>query len=156
MGKTISAGIVLYRRDPALQFFLGHMGGPFWEGKDVGAWGIPKGLVDEGEEPLDAAIRECEEECGYKPEASSLMKLGHIDMKGGKRVYAWASEVDSTVLIAGASNFFEVEWPPKSGKIQSYPEVDRWEWIAFEDCAGKIIKAQFELCERLKFLLSEP
>ena len=148
MSKKVSAGIVLYRRDPALQFFLGHMGGPFWEGKDAGAWGIPKGLVDEGEQPLDAAIRECEEECGYRPEVSSLLELGHIDMKGGKRVHAWACEVDSTVLIPGASNFFEIEWPPKSGLMQSFPEVDCWEWIAFDECAEKLYRRALEGYEK--------
>lgn len=150
MSKKVSAGIVLYRRQPVLQVLLGHLGGPYWEGKEAGAWGIPKGLVDEGEDPKDAAIRECEEECGYKPDASDLMDLGYIDMKSGKRVYAWASEVGPEVSIPGRSNFFEIEWPPKSGEMQSFPEVDHWEWIAVDECDTKIIKAQTELCERLR------
>lgn len=153
MASNLSAGVVLYRRKPVLQVFLGHMGGPYWEGKEAGAWGIPKGLVDEGEDPKSAAIRECEEECGYKPEASCLIDLGNVKMRSGKRVHAWACEVEPDVSIPGRSNDFEMEWPPKSGEMQSFPEVDRWEWVDVNKCEAKIIKVQAELCARLRDLL---
>ena len=104
-----SAGVLLYRQTPQIEVFLGHMGGPFWEHKDEGAWGIPKGLVDEGETLIDAAVRECYEEVGFKIDPKGLRELGFVKMKSGKEVHAWAYEVDPRTEISISSNTFELD-----------------------------------------------
>ena len=150
-----SAGILIYRKAPQLEVFLGHMGGPFWEQKDEGAWGIPKGLVDEGETLIDAAVRECYEEVGFKVDPKGLRELGFVKMKNGKEVHAWAYEVGPETKITISSNTFELEWPKGSGEISQFPEVDRAEWFSVETAFKKLISAQVEFLQRLKHLVSQ-
>ena len=149
MPQTVSAGILLFKQLYPVQFYLCHMGGPYWQGKDAGAWGIPKGLVDEDEAIIDAAIRECFEETGFSVHQESLIQLNPVKMKSGKIVHAWAYEVDPSCTIDLISNTFEIEWPPKSGLYQSFPEVDKADWFTFEELQGKIISAQLAFCEEL-------
>ena len=124
-----------------------HPGGPFWRNRDDGAWSIPKGEMDEGEDPAEAALRESMEEIGSTPEGP-LCSLGEIRQRGGKRVYAFAVEGD---IDAGtiASNTFEIEWPPKSGRLQTFPEVDRAGWFDLRAARVKIIESQRLLLDRL-------
>ncbi len=136
-----SAGILLYRFDKKnLEFFLVHPGGPFWKNKDLGAWSIPKGEFEEGEDPLKAASREFEEETGQKIDGD-FIPLKSVKLKSGKMVYAWAIEkdIDPKVLL---SNTIHVEWPPKSGKRIEIPEVDKGEWFSFDEAKEKINPAQ--------------
>lgn len=144
-----SAGILIYRKAPQLEVFLGHMGGPFWEHKDEGAWGIPKGLVDKGESLIDAAVRECLEEVGLKVDPHCLRELGSVKMKSGKEVHAWAYEVPRNFEISISSNSFDLEWPKGSGEIRSFPEVDRAEWFGLKLASKKIIAAQAEFLDRI-------
>jgi predicted NUDIX family NTP pyrophosphohydrolase len=150
VAKT-SAGILLYRGEgDSLEVLLVHPGGPFWAKKDEGAWSIPKGELDEGEEPRACALRELEEEIGSSlglvPE--QLGELGEVRLKSGKRVLGWAAEGDfdpSTLR----SNSFEMEWPPRSGKRGEFPEVDRAEWFALALARLKINPAQAAFIDRL-------
>ena len=138
----------MYRRTgSALEVLLVHSGGPFWRNKDDGAWSIPKGEIDEGEDPAEAALREFMEEIGSVPEGP-LRSLGEIRQRGGKRVHAFAIEGD---IDAGAiaSNTFEIEWPPKSGRLQTFPEVDRAGWFDLPAARVKIIESQRLLLDRL-------
>ena len=118
-----SAGILLYRRTPALEVWIAHMGGPLWARKDEGAWSIPKGLLEAGEEPLEAALREFAEETGEPAPDVDYELLGEFTYTSGKVVIAFTAESDFTTDIH--SNEFELEWPPRSGRMQSYPEMDR-------------------------------
>lgn len=127
-----SAGILLYRRvKEHAEFFLVHPGGPFFNKKNEGWWSIPKGEPEPGEELLAAAIREFEEETGYKP-AGPYVELTPIIQKGGKKVFAWACEgnLNADKIIC---NDFEMEWPPKSGRLQHFPEVDKAGWFDFDE-----------------------
>jgi predicted NUDIX family NTP pyrophosphohydrolase len=150
VAKT-SAGILLYRGEgDSLEVLLVHPGGPFWAKKDEGAWSIPKGELDEGEEPRACALRELEEEIGSSlglvPE--QLGELGEVRLKSGKRVQGWAAKGDfdpSTLR----SNTFEMEWPPRSGKQGEFPEVDRAEWFAPAQARLKINPAQAAFLDRL-------
>jgi len=150
VAKT-SAGILLYRGEgDSLEVLLVHPGGPFWTKKDEGAWSIPKGELDEGEEPRVCALRELEEEIGSSlglvPE--QLGELGEVRLKSGKRVQGWAAEGDfdpSTLR----SNTFAMEWPPRSGRQGEFPEVDRAEWFAPEQARLKINPAQAAFIDRL-------
>jgi len=136
-----SAGILLYKKDQHdLYFFLVHPGGPFWKNRDEGAWSIPKGELLPGEEPLQRARTEFEEETGQVAEGP-FTPLAPVKQKGGKTVMAWATEQDIDVS-ALRSNRFDLEWPPKSGKIISVPEVDKWEWFLYETAKKKINPAQ--------------
>ena len=143
-----SAGVLLYRKtDNQLQVFLAHPGGPFFKNKDLGAWSIPKGEFLEGEEPLAAAKREFEEETGQKIDGN-FIPLNPVKLKSGKKVYAWAVEGDinhETII----SNLFEMEWPLKSGKKQSFPEIDRAGWFEFTEAKLKINIAQAAFIEEL-------
>jgi predicted NUDIX family NTP pyrophosphohydrolase len=146
-----SAGILLYRRQGGeVEFLLVHPGGPFWARKDAGAWSIPKGQIEEGEEPRACAIRELEEELGAAPELDpeELIELGSIKQRAGKVVEAWAAEAEFDP-VALASNTFSMEWPPRSGRRQDFPEVDRAEWFDLEAAREKILAAQAELLDRL-------
>jgi len=148
MPKT-SAGILLYRRkDGELRFFLIHPGGPFFATKDEGAWSIPKGEIDVGEDPLAAGRREFEEETGCSPDGEFL-PLTPVTQKGGKTVLAWAIEGDCD---AGTirSNTFTLEWPPRSGTMQEFPEVDRAGWFPLDEAKRKINPAQAALLEELR------
>ncbi len=146
-----SAGILLFRRgggEP--EFLLVHPGGPFWARRDAGAWTIPKGQIEAEEEPRACAIRELEEELGAAPELDpeQLIELGSIKQKAGKVVEAWAAEADFDPATL-ASNTFSMEWPPRSGTQQEYPEVDRATWFGLEAAREKILPAQAELLDRL-------
>ena len=146
-----SAGILLYRKtNKQLQVFLVHPGGPFFKNKDLGAWSIPKGEFLDDEEPLTAAKREFEEETGQIIDngAGDFIPLNPVKLKSGKKVYAWAVEGDinhETIV----SNLFEMEWPPKSGRKQSFPEIDRAGWFNVEEAKLKINKAQAAFIEEL-------
>jgi predicted NUDIX family NTP pyrophosphohydrolase len=143
-----SAGILLYRRAAGgLEVLLVHPGGPFWSRRDLGAWSIPKGEADEGEEALACARREFEEETGSLAPAD-LVELGEIRQRGGKRVQAWAGEGD---LDASAitSSTFEMEWPPRSGRLESFPEIDRAAWFEVAEARERLLPAQLPLLDRL-------
>ena len=149
---AVSAGILLYRRCAGeVEVLLVHPGGPFWSRRDAGAWSIPKGEHPAGEEPLLAARREFAEELGVQPPDGPPEDLGEIRQKAGKRVRAWALEGD---LDAGAitSNTFELEWPPRSGRMIEVPEVDRAEWFTLAEAREKINPAQAALLDRLAAL----
>jgi len=146
-----SAGILLFRRTGGeVEFLLVHPGGPFWARKDAGAWSIPKGGIENEEEPRACAIRELEEELGPAPDLdpAQLVELGSIRQKAGKVVEAWAAEADFDPATL-ASNTFEMEWPPRSGSRQEFPEVDRAEWFDLEAAREKILPAQAEFLDRL-------
>jgi predicted NUDIX family NTP pyrophosphohydrolase len=149
MPKRESAGLLLYRRTTGgLEVFLAHPGGPFWKSRDAGAWTIPKGEVDEGEEPLAAAVREFEEETGIRPDGPFL-SLGSVRQKAGKLVHAWAWEGDADA-DAVRSNEVRTEWPRGSGKWLVFPEVDRCAWFSPSAAREKINPAQAELIGRLQ------
>jgi predicted NUDIX family NTP pyrophosphohydrolase len=139
----------LFRRSRGLELFLVHPGGPFFRNKDEGAWSIPKGEVDEGIEPLEAALREFWEETGAVPPKGELFPLGEIRQKGGKRVVAWAVEGDLEPS-AVKSNTFEIEWPPRSGRRERFPEVDRADFFPPDLARRKLNPAQAELVDRLE------
>jgi len=148
---TTSAGLVLFReRDGggALEVLLGHMGGPFWARKDAGAWSIPKGELEPDEEPLAGARREFAEELGHAPPDGPVIGLGEIRQKGGKRVIAFAVEgdFDPETIVPGT---FEMQWPPRSGRRQAFPEIDRVAWFELATATAKIVRGQAELLERL-------
>lgn len=144
-----SAGIVLYRiQNNSIQVFLVHPGGPYWSKKDEGAWSIPKGEFNENEEPLAAAKREFQEETGIKI-AGEFIQLNPVKQKGGKMVYAWAVEGDIDPAKI-KSNSFEIEWPPRSGKMKSFPEIDKAAWFQLNDAQKKIIEAQSTLIKELE------
>lgn len=147
-----SAGILLYKRcDDAIQVLLAHPGGPFWQHRDAGAWSIPKGEPTTGETAQAAARREFEEELGTAP-AGPLQPLGRIRQRGGKWVTAFALEGDFDV--AGVrSNTYETEWPPRSGRFASFPEIDRAEWFALDRARRAILPGQAVLLDRLLALL---
>jgi len=141
---------VLRRRtaNGAVEVLLGHMGGPFWQRRQEGAWTIPKGEVEPGEEPLAVARREFHEELGMPVPPGDLVDLGEVRQAGGKVVRAWAVEGDLDVE-AIVSNTFEIEWPPKSGRIQSFPEIDRAAWFDLESARAVIVAGQRPLLDRL-------
>lgn len=150
MPQNISAGILLYKiENNNLKIFLVHPGGPFFANKDEGTWSIPKGLPEENEELLNAAKRELEEETGIKP-GNGFVPLGEIIQKGGKTVYAWASEYKGESNFELKCNDFEIEWPPNSGKKQSFPEVDKGEFFDPGTAMKKINQAQKEFIVRLE------
>ena len=137
----LSAGILIYRRRPAAtEFLLVHPGGPFWAKKDLGAWSIPKGLCDPGEDQLAAAKREVAEETGFTPEGT-FTPLGEFRQKSGKRIVAWAVEADFDPARL-TSNLFTMEWPPKSGRQAEFPEVDRGGWFTANEAAAKLVPGQ--------------
>ncbi|HKN10097.1 MAG TPA: NUDIX domain-containing protein [Pseudomonadota bacterium] len=143
-----SAGILLYRRRAGgLELLLVHPGGPFWAKKDIGAWSIPKGEYAQGEDPLAAARREFEEETGMRV-AGDFVALGELVSPGRKIVSAFALEGDFDPATL-RSNTFELEWPPKSGRMQSFPEVDRAQWFAPDEARHKILAGQSEFISRL-------
>ncbi|MBN8955320.1 MAG: NUDIX domain-containing protein [Rhizobiales bacterium] len=143
-----SAGILLYKRErDGLRVLLAHPGGPFWRNKDAGAWSIPKGEIGDDEEPLAAALREFAEETGVTL-AGDFIPLGEIKQKGGKTVIGFALERDldpSTIT----SNTFAIEWPPRSGRQQTFPEIDRAEWFDLDAARAKINAGQAALLDRL-------
>jgi predicted NUDIX family NTP pyrophosphohydrolase len=148
-----SAGILMYRRRNAqLEVLLVHLGGPFWAKKDAGAWFVPKGEVNPGEDELAAAKREFQEETGLTP-AAELLPLGSVKHKSSKKVSAWAfeGECDPSAL---RSNTFQMEWPPRSGKTREFPEIDRAAFFTIEAAREKMHPAEFEFVTRLSELSS--
>lgn len=146
MAKT-SAGILMYRRKPSLEVFLVHPGGPFWAKKDLGAWSIPKGEYQEGEDPEKAALREFQEETGFSVQGE-LLELGTLKQTGGKMVSAWAFEGDCNPEDL-RSNTCMIEWPPRSKRRMEIREVDRGAWFSSEEARLKILKSQSPFLDRL-------
>ena len=144
-----SAGIVLYRvRSGAPEVLLVHPGGPVWARRDAGAWSFPKGEYDAGDDPREAALREFEEETGTALPPGDLIDLGSVKQKGGKVVSAWAVEGDLDPDIV-KSNTFSMQWPPRSGRWATFPEVDRAGWFGAEEAREKLVPAQAEFVDRL-------
>lgn len=147
-----SAGLLPYRiASGRLEVFLVHPGGPHWARKDDGAWSIAKGEFPEGEDPLAAARREFQEETSFQP-AGDLLRLEPVRQVGGKRVYAWAVEADLDPSLV-KSDTFSMEWPPRSGKRQEFPEVDRAAWFEIGEARRKILASQVPLLDQLERLL---
>jgi predicted NUDIX family NTP pyrophosphohydrolase len=147
-----SAGLLLYRPGEAgPEVLLVHPGGPFWARKDEGAWSVPKGELGPGDDALGAALREFEEELGTAPPvaARSLVDLGSVTQKGGKVVRVWAAPGDLDVSAVSSSTF-TIEWPPRSGRAQEFPEVDRAAWFPLAEARRKLVPAQAELVDRLE------
>jgi predicted NUDIX family NTP pyrophosphohydrolase len=145
-----SAGLLLSRNhDGRLEVLLVHPGGPFWKRRDEGAWSIPKGEIEPGESPLDVARREFREELGQDAPSGELRPLGSVRQAGGKVVHAWTApgDLDTTRID---SMRFEMEWPPRSGKRESFPEVDRAEWFDLHTARLKILDAQRAFIDRLE------
>ena len=151
---NVSAGLLLFRRPCGeLEVFLAHPGGPFWEDRDLGAWTVPKGLVERGEDPLATAVREFEEETGIRPEGP-FVPLGSVRQKAGKLVHAWAWEGEAEARRV-RSNTMRVELLRGSGRWLTFPEVDRCEWFDAERARERINPAQAELIDRLQAALSD-
>jgi predicted NUDIX family NTP pyrophosphohydrolase len=150
---VVSAGILLFRRPGGrLECLLAHQGGPFWTTKDLGHWTIPKGEVEAGEAWIDVARREFAEETGTELEVNEDLPLGEITQKSGKLVVAWAIEGDLDPALAH-SNTFSLEWPPRSGRIQEFPEIDRVEWFDAVEARRRLKPAQVPFIERLEAAL---
>ncbi|MEU9291112.1 NUDIX domain-containing protein [Streptomyces sp. NPDC048275] len=149
MSGKRSAGLLLFRRtDSGLEVLLGHMGGPFFARRDTGAWTVPKGEYEPDEAPWAAARREFQEELGLPPPDGEAVALGEVRQTNGKIVTAWAIEadLDPTTVIPGT---FEMEWPPKSGRRQEFPELDRVEWFGLERARAVVVPAQAAFFDRL-------
>jgi predicted NUDIX family NTP pyrophosphohydrolase len=150
MAAKTSAGLLMYRITASgLEVLLAHPGGPFFRNKDNGVWTIPKGVADSGEDLLERARIEFEEELGIKPNGNPI-PLGSVRQKGGKTVTGWAIEGDLPDRFEVSSNTFDLEWPPRSGKIQSFPEVDRAQFFPIEEAGQKINPAQRNFLDRLQ------
>jgi predicted NUDIX family NTP pyrophosphohydrolase len=150
----VSAGLLLYRRrGEFLEVFLVHPGGPLWARKDLGVWSIPKGLVDQNENALDAAKREFHEETGFTA-SGEFIPLTPVKLRSGKVVQAWTVEADCDAAAA-RSNIFSMEWPPRSGTRREFPEVDRAAWFAIEEAKTKIVHGQAALLEELQKTLQK-
>jgi len=150
--RRLSAGVLAYRRrDGGVELFLVHPGGPFWAARDQGAWQIPKGLVEAGEDPAQAARREFHEETGCAL-AGELQPLGRIRQAGGKWVeaFAIAAEIDPEAIV---SNHFDLEWPPRSGLVRSFPEIDRARWFPVAAARAAMLPSQLPLLDRLAEML---
>jgi predicted NUDIX family NTP pyrophosphohydrolase len=143
-----SAGLLLFRRRGILEVLLAHPGGPYWRNKDDGAWTIPKGEIHDSEDPYQAAVREFAEETGLLSQGKPL-SLGSLRQAGGKLVHVWAIEEDwdPSSLV---SNTFSMEWPPRSGRIEQFPEIDRALWFDLPTARREILKSQMEFLERLE------
>lgn len=153
--KPLSGGLLLWRRAPdgdGVELLIAHMGGPFWARKDERAWSLPKGEVEEGEEPLQTARREWTEELGLPVPEGETVALGEVRQKNGKRVQAWAvrGDLDPASIVPGT---FETEWPPRSGRTQEFPEVDRVAWVAPDVARAKLVVAQAAFVDRLLEML---
>jgi predicted NUDIX family NTP pyrophosphohydrolase len=148
-GRT-SAGILLWRsRKGRVEVLLAHQGGPFWVKKDIGHWTIPKGEVEPGEQLMSVALREFAEETGHEVPNQPLIDLGQITQKSGKLVLGWAVEGDLDPSTA-VSNTYDVEWPPHSGVVQTFPEIDRVEWFDLDEARRRLKGAQVPFLDRLQ------
>jgi predicted NUDIX family NTP pyrophosphohydrolase len=155
MPQRISAGLLMYRvREGFIQVFLAHPGGPLYQNKDEGYWTIPKGEPPENEPLIDTAVREFEEETGIIPHGP-FIELGSIRQKGGKVVYGWAFEGDHNPMQPIRSNTFEMQWPPRSGRVQRFPEVDRAQFFSLPEGKKKLKETQWALIERLVAILEK-
>ena len=145
-----SAGILLYRfaADGSCEVLVGHMCGPFWAKKDAGAWSIPKGEYGPGEDAFAVALREFEEELGTAVPAADFVPLGELRTTSSKVLTVWAAEGDLDAATA-VSNTFELEWPPRSGRVQEFPEIDRAAWFALDEARTKLVKGQVPFLDRL-------
>ncbi len=155
MAGKRSAGLLLFRGSGGdLEVLLGHMGGPFWAKKDAGGWSLPKGELDPDETPEAAARREFTEELGLPAPVGDYLELGEVKQSGGKVVTAWAVEadLDPAAVVPGT---FEMEWPPRSGRKQEFPEVDRVGWFTVEVAREKLVAGQRPFLDRLAALISE-
>jgi predicted NUDIX family NTP pyrophosphohydrolase len=154
MPGKLSAGLLLYRREPRTEVLIAHMGGPFWARKDERAWSIPKGEYEPTDDAFAAARREFAEELGSPAPEVSYLELGTERLPGGKRLIVWAgeSDFDADRIV---SNTFELEWPPRSGRVQAFPEVDRAQWFAPDDARTKLVASQVVFVDRLLAVLSE-
>lgn len=149
--SVLSGGLLLWRRTPdgrGVELLIAHMGGPFWARKDERAWSLPKGECDPDEDPLDAARREWTEELGLPAPEGTPVDLGEVRQKSGKRVRAWAVEgdLDPDTIVPGT---FETEWPPRSGRVREFPEVDRVAWVAPDAACVRLVAAQTAFVDRL-------
>jgi predicted NUDIX family NTP pyrophosphohydrolase len=147
MAKKNSAGVLLYRNHGHVEVFLVHPGGPFWAKKDVGAWSLPKGEFAEGEDALEAAKREFQEETGFAVNGD-FRSLTALRQPSGKVIHAWAIEGDCDPTLL-RSNLFTMEWPPKSGQMQEFPEVDRASWFSVPEARTRIIPGQVGFIDQL-------
>ncbi|MFF4837565.1 NUDIX domain-containing protein [Streptomyces sp. NPDC001315] len=144
-----SAGLLLFRHtDRGLEVLLGHMGGPFFATKDAGAWTVPKGEYEPGEPAWEAARREFQEELGLPPPDGEAIELGEVRQTNGKIVTAWAVEADLDPATVDPGTF-RMEWPPRSGQLQEFPELDRVEWCGLDRARNVIVKAQAAFLDRL-------
>ena len=150
MPTRTSAGILLYRHSPGAgcEVLLGHMGGPFWARKDDGAWSIPKGEHGPEEEPFAVACREFEEELGSPVPATDFLPLGQLRPTSGKVLTVWAAAGDFDAA-ASRSNTFTIEWPPRSGRLQEFPEIDRSAWFPVGEARVKLVTGQVPFLDRL-------
>ncbi|MGO4684817.1 NUDIX domain-containing protein [Hyphomicrobium sp. 2TAF46] len=150
MKTATSAGVLLYRDRNGLEVLLGHPGGPYWRRKDEGSWTVPKGEVLDGEDLYKAALREFAEETGFQPKGA-VTPLGSVRQAGGKSVHVWAIEADwnPETLV---SNTFSIEWPPRSGRMQNFPEIDRADWFDLTTARAKILRSQGDFLDRLDLL----
>ena len=153
MAELVSAGLMMYTlKEGELKIFLVHPGGPYFSKKDEGYWGIPKGLIEKDEDLLEAAKREFKEETGQSPEGE-FIPLDFIIQKGGKKVFAWAYEAKNDSPFELECNTFEMEWPPRSGKQQAFPEADRAAWFVLDEAKQRITPGQTALLEELRHIL---
>jgi predicted NUDIX family NTP pyrophosphohydrolase len=151
-----SAGILLHRAGAqGREVLIGHMGGPFWARKDAGGWSIPKGEYEPGEDAFGIACREFEEELGTPVPAADFLPLGDLRTTSSKVLTVWAAEGDLDASAA-VSNTFELEWPPRSGRLQEFPEIDRAAWFPVQEARGKLVKGQVGFLDRLLERLPVP
>jgi predicted NUDIX family NTP pyrophosphohydrolase len=146
---TTSAGILLYRTAPEPHVLIAHMGGPFWSRKDAGAWSIPKGELEPDEPARDAALREFREELGVDPPAGPVVELGTFAVTSGKKLVVFAGDGEGWHPDPFAYGEFEMEWPPRSGRMQSFPEVDRAEWTPLDAARERLAKGQRPILDAL-------
>ncbi|KHK99833.1 DNA mismatch repair protein MutT [Microbacterium mangrovi] len=146
---TTSAGILLYRTEPEHEVLIAHMGGPFWSRKDAGAWSIPKGELDPQEQAYEGALREFREELGVEPPAGPYVELGTFRVTSSKLLVVFAAEAPEFVAAGFSFGEFELEWPPRSGRIQLFPEVDRAEWTPLDAARERLVKGQHPVLDAL-------
>ncbi len=142
------------RREGGVEVLIGHMGGPFWARKDDAAWSVPKGEYGPDEEPFAVALREFEEELGSPVPAEDFVPLGEVRQAGGKVLTVWAAEGDLDAAAA-VSNTFSLEWPPRSGRLQEFPEIDRAAWMTLDEARTKLVRGQVPLLDRLLAALAD-